>query len=182
MSEINYNTNLDTLLGELSTPKQDFTPKPPVGTGQSRPGASPTPGLFPEPEPGQPIPDMRTPEQIAADNAASERSGERMAKTIDGIVSFAACMIAKEQNREKYKATPGDIDDLAGAWSQVSAEYHFNFSPWFNVVFLSISVYVPIFMKATNDRRYNTLMQKHDELQRRIEDLEKEATKERSPQ
>lgn len=177
MAAMEYNTNLDTLLGELSTPKEDLTPKTPA----PQPGAvkKPGSGLFPEPEPTEQ--EQRTPEQIALDNAASDRSGERMAKTIDGIASFAACLLAKEQNRDKYKATPGDINDLSGAWSQVSSEYHFNFSPWFNVLFLSISVYVPIFLKASNDRRFNLLNQKHEELNKRIEDLETEARHKSNP-
>lgn len=173
MAEMDYSKNFDELLGELSTPKQDFTPKPPPGEPGNHLTNTPPSGHRPIFEfPGAEEEPIKNPEQIEQDRATAERSGERMAKTVDSIASFTAAMIAKESETGKYKASPGDIQDLANAWSDVSEKYHFNISPWLTVVMLSMATYVPIFMNATRDRRYNI----HEE---RIKELEKErATRE----
>jgi hypothetical protein len=175
MAEMDYSKNFDDLLGELATPKQDFTPKQQPGTSFSE---TPPPGhtpIFNFPGADEAAP--RTAEQMEIDRATADRSGERMAKTIDGIASFTAALIAKEKETGKYKASPGDISDLAKAWSDVSEKYHFNVSPWFTVVMLSIATYVPIFMKAANDRRFNQVNERIAELEKRQAEMEKAAEK-----
>jgi len=175
--KLDYTKNLDQLLGEFSQPRQDFTPKPPPGP-QPKPAGQFSGQFSPWPTEGEgPEPDTRTPEEVQRDIMAAERTGHRIAKTVDGIASFTAALIAREKETAKYKATPGDVEDLSEAWAAVAEKYQFDVNPWFTVAFLNLTVYGPIFMKANNDRRFNQMNAEIKAMQQQIEDLKTEKQK-----
>lgn len=161
-SKLPYGSNLDTLIAEMSAPKQNFTPPTPPQGAQS-PGSPP----------GWTPPEIDTDPVTPMDPEAAKRQGERLARTIDGGLSFAAAMYAKEESTEKYKASPGEITDLGNALGDLSLEYNIKLNPWVNVIFLMVMIYGPKFMAASNDRRFNIMADKMKEMQEKIESLEK---------
>lgn len=149
--------NLDDLLQDLNTAKQVF----------KQPGEDQAPG-------SQPAIDFNTdnlpPETISREEA--ERAGRRMAKLTDSILSVTGMTIAKEQDPEKYKATAGEIDDMAAAWSEVAEEYKFKMNPWFNIALLTLMIYMPKMVQASNDRRVKILEEKQKEFDTRLKVME----------
>lgn len=129
--------NLDSLLGELSQPKQTF----------EQPELVQQPSAMPWNIPGS--------EPLTEEEA--NRSGKRLAKTIDSTFSFLAGLYAKSEDVSKYKATPGEIDDLADPLTEISQKYNFAISPEWRAIFLLITIYGPRAILAVNDRRINQL-------------------------
>lgn len=163
---INYNTdfyNINEMLEELTVPKQTFqqeeqTPPPPIDT--------------PEAEP------------VPVDPQKAARMGERTAKMIDAaLATVNGTLIAKAPEIDKYKASEGELRDLSGAWAEVSEIYDFNVSPWLKLAVLNLSIYTPKTVLAFQDRRFNEMNKRIDEMQRQqtemsktIENLKKEET------
>jgi hypothetical protein len=151
--DINLN-NIDDLLGELSQPVQDFKPKT-EKAGQ-------------EEDVYDPVFGGKTIEHITISPEQNKRNGERTARFFDSILSTAAQTIAKAETREPYKATDGDLQDIAEAWAEYTKDKDFNIPPWATLAILYLTVYMPKITKAFNDRRIN-------ELSDRVTKLEKEA-------
>lgn len=150
--------NLDDLLRDLNTAKQVFE-KP--GEDQPAPGSMP---------PMDFNTDNLPPETITREEA--ERAGMRMAKLTDSILSVTGMTIAKEQDPAKYKASEGEIDDMAAAWSEVAEEYKFKMNPWFNIALLTLMIYMPKMVQASNDRRVKILEEKQKEFDARLKATE----------
>ena len=164
--------DMDSLLSELSTERQNFdAPAPPPGsTPPPMPGIPPAPGaqpLYPGELPAEPI-----------TREDAERAGKRMATMLDGALSFTGMIIAKEQTTEKYKASEGELKDLAEACSEVSEQYQFKVNPWFNVAILLLFIYMPKLIQANNDRRIKALETKAREQEARIQAIEDKNKKE----
>lgn len=168
----NFN-DYDALITELNIPKEQIIKSPPVGSvppGTVTPGVSPGGATHPaSDQPAEPI----TPE-------AAARSGARIAKTFDNVFSLGASLYAKSDNKKAYGASPGEIEDLTEAWSDVAMKYSFKIedSPWFNLILLMLAVYTPVVMKARTDHRFAILQEQVEENQRRQE-LENQAIRER---
>jgi len=139
--------DLDGLLSDLNTKRQNFDPPAPAPGAEA--AAASAPGFQPFPGYQEPAP------QITREDA--ERAGHRMAVLIDSMVSTGGMMIAKADESEPYKASEGEIKDLAEAWSDVSEEYNFKINPWFNILILTLMIYTPKIIQANNDRRLNKM-------------------------
>lgn len=148
--------NIDELLGELSTPVQDFRPKP------SEPGGDETSSIY------DPVNEFSEAVEITPEQ--NKRNGERTARFFDSIISMAAQTVAKSETREPYKASDGDLSDLGEAWADYTKDKNFNIPPWATLAMLYMTIYLPKVTKAINDRRIN-------ELSDRITKLEKEDEK-----
>ena len=157
--------DLDSLLSELNTPKEIINNSPP---GIKQPGApNNAPGMFQSNVPvegegeGEPV------EQMPAEVAAL--SGKTIANTIDTALGTGMSLYAKNTTPEKYQATEKQIHNLESAWSAVAAKYNYRVedSPWFNVILLTVAVYLPHFQEAKNDRRFAQMDEKYEELNRR---------------
>lgn len=146
--------NLDSLLGELSQPKQVFEQPAPVEQ----------PAAMPWNPPGS--------EPLSEEDA--QRSGKRLAKTIDSTFSFLAGLYAKSDDVTKYKATPGEIDDLADPFTEISQKYNFAISPEWRAIFLLITIYGPRAILAVNDRRINQLEDRVQKIEDQIREKESE--------
>ena len=155
--------SVDDLLQQLNVPKQVFDPAP---------GAQPA---NPEPAfiPGQPLPGIGE-ATAPIDPERARRAGLRAAKMANGVLSVTAALIAKENNTDKYGAEKGEIDDLAEAWADVSTEYEFTINPWISVGLLTISVYMPKFLQAMEDRKVNQLNKRIDGLEQTVNQLQQQ--------
>jgi hypothetical protein len=178
---INRNFNdLDSLLTELNTPKEiiNSNPVPPV-PGQQNSGA---PGFNPENQ-QHPLTDTFggseqlevMPDEIAA------LSGKTIANTIDTALGTGMSLYAKNTQPEKYQATLKQINNLETAWAAVAKKYNYRVedSPWFNVILLTVAIYLPHFQEAKNDRRFNEITEKiaeetaqRESLAKRVQELE----------
>lgn len=160
--------DLDGLLQELSKDRQNFDPPPPP------PGSEPQPGFQQPPfhGPGSP-PEFSEREPITHDQAV--RAGRRAAVLTDQALSVLGMAIAKEQNPESYKASPGEVSDMADAWAEVTEEYSFKINPWINIVFLILMIYTPKLIKASNDRRIKQLQEEQEKQARQIKELQDKA-------
>jgi hypothetical protein len=96
------------------------------------------------------------------------RSGRRIAKMVDAVLAGGATIYAKSDDFSEYKATDEDIDDLSEAWADVSQEYNIEMNPWFNVAFLSLATYGPLYFKASNDRRFNLMQKQINEINEKL--------------
>jgi len=96
------------------------------------------------------------------------RSGKRIAKMVDAVLAGGATIYAKSDDFSEYKATDEDIDDLSEAWADVSQEYNIEMNPWFNVAFLSLATYGPLYFKASNDRRFNLMQKQINEINEKL--------------
>lgn len=154
--------SMDDLLSQLNQPKQSFEPPVQAGAPPVQPANMPpfTPG-------------MQYGEQAAAqpfDPEKAKRAGMRAAKMANGVLSVTAALIAKEHDTDKYSAEREEINDLAEAWADVSTEYEFSVNPWFSVILLTISIYMPKFLQAMEDRKVNQLNRRIDDLERTFND------------
>ncbi len=149
--------DLDSLLSELNTPKQDFTPKEPEAPtpGSDTPEAFAA-GFFDDDEPTGP----------AIDPTIARRSGRYIAKTVDTGIGFLAATISKTKgDLKKYQATPSELNDLEEAFADVAQEYNWNIPPYMNIILIMMVIYLPKFKTAFSDRI--------DNLNERVEKIEK---------
>ena len=137
--------NLDEIMQELNIEKQKFDPPaPPPGSTSGE--ASAAPGSFNfEPEP--------------MSREEAERAGERAAILADSLLSVVGMTIAKEERSDKYKASPGELQDLSKAWGDVSEHYSFKVNPLLNITLLNMMIYGPKMMQAANDRKLKKIQE-----------------------
>lgn len=150
--------NLDDLISEMANPKQQIGPMPSEGPGPQ--AGSSDPGTW-EP-PARQI--------VTGDDAL--RSGKRLAKTIDSGFSFLAGLYSKVEDPSKYKATEGDLNDLADPLAEISEKYNFNMSPEARLIFLLLTIYGPRTIQAINDKRIPELQNTVQQLELRIQKAE----------
>jgi hypothetical protein len=103
------------------------------------------------------------------------RSGRRIAKMVDAALAGGATIYAKSDDFSEYSASHEDLNDLSEAWADVSQEYNIEMNPWFNVAFLSIATYGPLYFKAANDRRFNLMQKQINETNERLSKIESES-------
>lgn len=161
--------NLDSLLQELAVPKEEINNHRP---GQQAPGnaATPNPGTAPEPgfygpEGYDAEPAETMPEEVA------QLSGKTIANTIDQAAGTGFSLYAKSKEPEKYQATEKQLQNLENAWAAVAKKYNYRVedSPWFNVIILTVAVYLPYFQAAKADRRFAEMDERLKEQQRQIQ-------------
>jgi len=152
--------DLDNLISDLNQPKEQIQPRP-SAPGQTFPG-SPYNEMIDSPE-VEPIP---------ADIAAL--SGKAIAGTIDTVVSTGFSLYAKAANPEKYEANDKQIEKLNQAWAAVAQKYNYKVedSPWFNVILLTVAVYLPIWNEAQKDRRFAEMDERLKEMDGKIRENE----------
>lgn len=153
--------DLDSLINELGTPKENILPSSPVGTALNPDGGSDFYSDAPALEP--------IPAEVAA------MSGKVIASTIDTALSTGFSLMAKSNTAEKYEATDKQMDKLRDAWTAVAQKYNYKVedSPWFHVILLNVAVYFPQFKEAQKDRRFAELEEQNRLRDARIEALEK---------
>ena len=151
--------NLDALLQEFNTPRQDFNPPPP-------PAGEEIKSIFDAPEPtgeaSEPAPPI-TPEQ-------AKKNGRSAAKMLDTGISFALKMFARDDSAKDYKASPEELDELADPLSDLSEKYNFKISPEIVLIFLIVTIYMPKYFIAS-ERRQKALEERQNELERKFTDL-----------
>lgn len=139
-------SDLDSLIGEMNTPKEIITATPTPGSTAPIQGAgyedlaSPGNGL-------EPLAPTITPEEAA-------RTGQRIAEMVNTGLGFGAQMYAKGQERKDYEADRVDVQQLSRCWADVAMKYSFKVddSPWINLILMMAVIYYPIFKKAKEDR------------------------------
>ncbi len=160
-------SNIDVLIEKFNTPTQNedhfnsldnknpyLKPEHPAGEQPYSPPGS----MYREPEP--------------IDPEKAKRTGRRTAVMIDGAMGFVnGSLIAKADETDPYKASPGELNDLSDAWAEVAEEYSFSVNPWFKLGMLNLTTYLPRSIKAMNDRKYNILKQEMEEMKKSQEDL-----------
>ena len=137
--------NLDNLIEELNTPKEQIQ--------RSQPAMAPGQTAFPGSEQSEFI-DSPTVEPIPAEIAAL--SGKAIAGTIDTVLSTGFSLYAQAPSAAKYEASEKQIEKLNQAWAAVAQRYNYKVedSPWFNVILLMVAVYFPIWKEAQKDHRF----------------------------
>jgi hypothetical protein len=164
----NFN-DLDGLLKELSQPKEQIN----SSQGQ-QPGGEPAAGnehFTGASSPGYDFePDEREP--ISGDIAAM--SGKTIAGTIDTVLSTSMSIYARNSDPEKYQAKERQLEQLNNAWAAVAQKYNYKVedSPWFNVILLTVAVYLPLMQEAKKDRRFAEMSERIDEMQKKYETLQ----------
>ena len=137
--------NLDNLISDLNTPKEQILPSPRVAApGQTIFAGSPANEMIDSPS-VEPIP-----AEIAA------LSGKAIAGTIDTVLSTGFSLYAQAPSADKYEASEKQIEKLNQAWGAVAQKYNYKVedSPWFNVLLLNAAVYFPIYREAQKDHRF----------------------------
>lgn len=152
--------DLDALLQELNTPRQDFTPPPEANT-TGAPGFWQTDASRPE----IPISPPVSPEEAI-------KQGRHAAKMLDTGISFALKMFAHDDSAEHYKASDEEISEMAEPLSELSEKYNFKISPEIVLLFLVITIYMPKYFVAS-ERRQQALEHKQKDLEQRIKRMEK---------
>lgn len=158
--------NLDDLLKEFNTPRQDFTPPEPE-TPQEAPPRS-EPGNFYDPSSAGAFftePEARmTPEEAI-------KAGKTNAKFLDTAISFGLKMFARDESAADYKATPEEINEMADPLSEISEKYNFKISPEITLAFLVFTIYLPKYFIAT-EKRQKALEKRTDAIERKLKTFE----------
>jgi len=168
-------TDWDSFISELNQPKEEIKSNPqfqqPAGenmeggeySGGGLPGGEYTEGEFKEP--------------IPSDVAAM--SGKMIAGTIDTTLGTGFSLYAKSTETDKYQAKEKQIEQLNNAWTAVAQKYDYKIedSPWFNVILLTIAVYLPIWQEAKKDRRFAEMDEKIEEMRKEVDALKEEKEK-----
>ncbi len=135
--------NIDALLSELNKPKQDFqTPENPDQKAYD--------SVFGDL-------DSQESERENQDPQARIIAARQTAKFFDRSLSFGAQMIAKTDSRDKYKATPEDIEELTDAWASYMELNNINIPPWAILLVVYVTTYMPKFTQAFNDKRFKEM-------------------------
>jgi len=166
-------TDLDGLIEELNQPKEEIksTPQFTQDSG-GLPGGESVDG-----EPTVDYTEENYSEPITNDVAAM--SGKMIASTIDTTLGTGFSLYAKNTDTEKYQAKEKQIEQLNDAWTAVAQKYDYRVedSPWFNVILLTVAVYLPIWQEAKKDRRFAEMDEKIEEMRKEVEGLKKEKEK-----
>jgi len=156
-------SDLDSLIGEMNTPKEVILNTPAPGSHDVTTG----PGyedLAPSFNGLEPLPPTITPEEAA-------RTGQRIAEMVNTGLGFGAQMYAKGDDRKDYEADKTDVQQLSRCWADVAMKYSFKVedSPWVNLILMMAVIYFPIFMKAKADRAVAIFREEMAEAARRQE-------------
>ena len=160
--------DIDSLLRELGTPKEEIRHSPPQPGQSSQQSQLST-------DTGDQQPEDKISPEIAA------LSGKMIAGTIDTVAGTGLMMFAKNSTPEKYQATDRQLVQLENACTAVAMKYNYQVadSPWFNLVILIIAIYLPHWQEAKKDKRFAELQEKLQEetlareaLDKRVENLE----------
>ena len=163
--------NIDSLIKEMSEAREDFTPK----TDNNSKEIHPPPGQQPAPAYDPVNVSSAPPQELTADQKdRAKRTGKLTAETIDFGIASASSLIAKSNDIKPYKADSEDVETLGDAWSEVAEVYDFNISPWMKLAILYPAIYTPKLIKASNDRRLNVMQNKIAEMEKRMDEVEKE--------
>jgi len=151
--------NLDTLISDLNTPKEQIQRAQPA-PGQS---AGSTETDYIDSPPVEPIP-----AEIAA------LSGKAIAGTIDTVLSTGLSLYAQASSAAKYEASEKQIEKLNQAWGAVAQRYNYKVedSPWFNVILLMVAVYFPIWKEAQKDHRFAEMENRLKENELKAKEME----------
>jgi len=149
--------DLDSLIGELATPKEQIN--------NSKPGIQSNSAEIENHE-AEPV-ELMAPEIAAI-------SGKAIAGTIDTVLSTGFGLYAKSNNPEKYEASEKQLAKLSDAWAAVAAKYNYRVedSPWFHIIALNAGIYIPKFNESKNDRRFAEMNEKFASLQKLTEEME----------
>lgn len=170
--------DLDSLIGELSVPKEQINNVRPGFPTSAGSAGSPSPG-HPEFISGSDLADQEPAERMAPEIAAI--SGKAIAGTIDTVLSTGFSLYAKAPSPEKYEATDKQLQKLSEAWAAVASKYNYRVedSPWFHIIALNAGIYIPKFNEAKNDRRFAEIDERmkemkklHDEMEARVKAME----------
>ena len=154
--------NLDSLISDLNTPKEQIQTSRPIAPGQSAFNGSPESEYIDSPEV----------EKIPAEIAAL--SGKAIAGTIDTALSTGLSLYAKNNTPEKYEASDKQIEKLNQAWAAVAQRYNYKVedSPWFNLIALNLGVYFPVWREAQKDHRFAVQDERMREMDFRVKETE----------
>lgn len=166
--------DLDSLIGELSVPKEQIN-----RTAPGAPSGSPSYPGHSEFSSESDVNSGEPAERMAPEIAAL--SGKAIAGTIDTVLSTGFSLYAKAPSPEKYEASEKQIQKLSEAWAAVASKYNYRVedSPWFHIIALNAGIYIPKFNEAKNDRRFaeidesmKELKKLHDEMEARVKAME----------
>lgn len=155
--------NLDALLDEFNTPRQDFSPPPPEPEIENPFSLNPEnkTNIF---DPYQEtISAPITPEEARA-------NGKNTAKFLDTGISFGLKMYARDESAKPYKATPEEIEEMAVPLAEISEKYNFKISPEITLAFLIFTIYLPKYFVAV-DKRTQALEKRTDDLEAKFSAL-----------
>lgn len=110
-------------------------------------------------------------ETAPVDPEKARRTGERIARMIDTGIDFTLSnFVAK--NGESYKADERDLQDIAEAWGEVSAEHNWNIGPEWTLIILYLMVYGPLVKQAFYDRRVAELEARQNLLEQQMKTIQ----------
>ena len=168
--EINRNFyDLDSLLSDLNQPKEEIT--------NTQPGSIQNQGSNIQ----NPDPSIQNPESDPISPEVAALSGKMIAGTIDTVAGTGLSLYAKNNNAEKYQATPRQLVQLEQACTAVALKYNYKVedSPWFNLVILFVAIYLPNWQEAKKDKRFAEIQErineealKREALEKRVETIE----------
>lgn len=163
--------NLDSLISDLNTPKEQIQTSRQIVPGQNNQGGSARNEFIDSPE-IEPIP-----AEIAA------LSGKAIAGTIDTVLSTGLSLYAQAPSAEKYEASEKQIEKLNQAWGAVAQKYNYKVedSPWFNVILLMVAVYFPIWKEAQKDHRFAEMETRIKENEMKTKEMEARINKIETP-
>lgn len=136
---------LAELENSFRTPTQrqaDYEPKPEPAAG-SLPLSLTNPDGDTEPEPVETVP---------LDPEKAQRTGMRIARLADTGIDFVLSNFVAH-NDETYRASEGDLQDIAEAWGEVAQEKGWDLGPGTTLIILYAMVYGPLVKQAITDRR-----------------------------
>ncbi len=158
--------NIDDLLKELNTPREEIAPPTPTAEPSEQAEAGPDivrQSIFDNEPETETIP--KTPEEM-------KRAGVRTAKTVDSILAVLnGNIIAKEDDLSDYKATPQEIQDLGTEFAELQAKKGWEIPPEITLVIILIQVYLPKTLKAFENRRLKKVEDNQDKLSREIQEI-----------
>jgi len=160
--------NLDQLINQLNTDKQDYMPKPDAAQPFDN-------SIYDDPDypAGNDEIMELTAEELRRKHESALYVASVTAKAIDNTLATGSCLIAKEATNQKYKATKNELEDLTDAWAQVLGEHNV-IPPWLNLALLNLAIYAPKVKSAFSDRRMNILEEKQDAMVRQLQDLQEQ--------
>ncbi len=166
--------DLDSLLNELNTPKEVISSTPLQGATPQTTGTTGTTENtgknISDPFAGDPSETVEPmPDELA------QLSGKTIANTIDTALGTGFSLYAKNTTPEKYQASGKQLSNLEDAWTAVAKKYNYRVedSPWFNVILLTVAVYLPHFQEAKTDRRFAQVDERIKEMEARYSETEK---------
>ena len=137
---------LAELENSFRTPTQrqaDYEPQPEPAADGSLPLSLINPDGDTEPE---------TVETVPLDPEKAQRTGMRIARLADTGIDFVLSNFVAH-NDETYRASEGDLQDIAEAWGEIAQEKGWDLGPGITLLILYAMVYGPLVKQAVTDRR-----------------------------